>query len=96
MKVDYTWDEIKERVNRRKHGVSFYEAIVALRDIDRVVESDDRQDYGEARLRTLGRVGVRVLMVVTTEPEDNEVRIISARKANSHEQKSYYENLIGS
>lgn len=96
MNVDYTWDEAKERANRRKHGVSFYEAIVALRDIDRVVlEIDARHDCGDVRLRTLGGVDVRVLLVVTTEAGDNGVRIISARKANRHEQKTYHENFVG-
>lgn len=95
MKVDYTWDAAKERANRRKHGVSFYEAIVALRDIGRVVEVDARRDYGEVRLRTLGRFDLRILLVVTTETADSGVRIISARKATRHEQKTYHENLVG-
>ena len=95
MPVDYTWDAAKERANRRKHGVSFHEAIAALRDVDRMVEVDDRQDYGELRLRTLGRIGLRVLVVVTTQPGDHEVRIISARKANRDEQKTYHQSFIG-
>lgn len=96
MQVDYTWDGAKERANRRKHGVSFYEAIAALRDVDRLVEVDDRQDYGELRLRTLGRIGQRLLVVITTQPADDEVRIISARKANRYEQKTYHQSFVGS
>ncbi|HMR32666.1 MAG TPA: BrnT family toxin [Geminicoccaceae bacterium] len=96
MQIDYTWDTTKERANRRKHGISFYEAIAVLRDVDRVVEVDDRQDYGELRLRTLGRVGLRVLVVITTQPADHEIRIISARKANRYEQKAYHQSFVGS
>lgn len=53
----------------------------------------------EARWRTIGMVGDQVLMVVHTWPEVDAVtgeeigRIISARKATTHERAAYEEGL---
>jgi uncharacterized DUF497 family protein len=53
---------------------------------------DDRQEYGEERLITLGELMGRVVVVVHT-PRDHAIRIISMRKANEREKKIYYERL---
>ena len=90
----FSWDERKNRINRRKHRVSFETAVLVFNDpchishLDRVVE-------GELRWQTIGMVeGIHVLLVVHTSPEsDNEegenVRIISARKATPQERRIY-------
>lgn len=49
---------------------------------------DDRQDYGEARYVTLGYLEDRLVFVAWT-PRGDRRRIISMRKANEREQKSY-------
>lgn len=49
---------------------------------------DDRKEYGEQRIRALGRVGVRVHSLVFVETEDG-IRVISFRKANKREVKLY-------
>ena len=53
---------------------------------------DRRFDYGEERFVTLGPLGDRLVVVVTTETK-NHIRIISMRKADRHEQTIYRENL---
>ncbi len=53
---------------------------------------DDRENYGEQRWVTLGMLGMRVVVMVHTETED-EIRIISMREANKSEQLIFFRNL---
>lgn len=56
----------------------------------KVTAIDDRFDYDEERLVTLGKTPDGILVVVTTERDDPpRVRIISARKANKRERRHY-------
>jgi len=90
--VRYEWDEAKNRSNRDKHGLDFADAeqVFAGRCISFV---DDRFDYGEKRLVTLGVLAGRVV-VMAHAPRGHEVtRIISMRKANRREQKIYQKRL---
>jgi uncharacterized protein len=52
------------------------------------VELDDREDYGEERCIGIGLLA-GVVVVIYTEPSDDIIRIISLRKALSHERKKY-------
>ena len=59
-------------------------------------EIDDRYDYGEDRLISFGFVNGEVLAVAHTETEigdDIVVRVISARKAEKHEQEYYFKKI---
>ena len=49
---------------------------------------DDREDYGETRLITIGFLDSRMVVVVWTQ-RGAARRIISLRKANEREQKAY-------
>lgn len=53
---------------------------------------DDRQDYGEQRYFTVGKLDRRMVIVVWTR-RGNLRRIISLRKANDREQKIYQARL---
>ena len=86
----YTWNVGKAETNRRKHRVSFEDAIPALEDPRRLEMVDDRHDYGETRLRVIGLTPKGVLFVVTTDESDDVCRIISARKATHYEQDLYF------
>ena len=88
--VDYDWDDAKNALNRRKHGVDFIDAIAALEDPNRVEDFDSRLDHGEERSNVIGMAHSRVLFVVTTLHGENTCRIITARKATRHEQDRYY------
>ena len=48
---------------------------------------DDRFDYGEDRWFGIGFLGFGIAVLVWTERRENVIRIISARRANRHEQK---------
>ena len=83
------WDEAKAQSNLIKHGVSFEEAATVFEDSNAVTFNDDEHSKYEKRLVTIGySVQLRMLLVVNTDREDN-IRIISARKATTAERKLY-------
>jgi uncharacterized DUF497 family protein len=88
--VEFTWDERKNRVNQRKHGISFETAIWVFDDPFQA-SWQDREVEGEARWQTIGMVqGVQVLVVAHTVEEDEKmIRILSARKATPRERRIY-------
>jgi uncharacterized DUF497 family protein len=57
-----------------------------------VTLEDDRFDYGEQRFVTFGILEKQVLAVVHTD-KDEEIRIISMRKATRREEQSYFSTL---
>lgn len=54
---------------------------------------DDRREYGEKRLITVGLLEGRMIVLVWT-PRGAARRIISMRKANAREQKIYQSRLV--
>ena len=89
--MEYEWDPDKDAENRRKHSLSLADGIAALEDVNSETWIDDRFDYGEERLITLGRVDARILLVATVQLSREAIRIISVRKAEKHEERWYYE-----
>ena len=87
----YEWDKAKNRRNLAKHGLAFEDAEQVFAG-PCVTFEDDRFDYGEERLITLGFLAVR-LVVIAHAPCGETTRIISMRKANRREQKLYQERL---
>jgi uncharacterized DUF497 family protein len=84
------WDPAKARSNRKKHGVDFADAAVALED-EFALTIEDTSSRDEQRFVTLCRdPHERVIVVVFTLRGDT-VRIISARKATGSERKAYEE-----
>ena len=91
----FRWDEAKASVNKRKHGITFSDAIhvfedpFAFSEPDRIVE-------GEIRWQTIGLVADVILVLVahTVEDESGEelIRIISARRATRGERRRYEQN----
>ena len=87
----YEWDEVKNKANKDKHGVSFENAVDIFQGLV-VVGHDARHDYQEDRHRAIGAIDGIVLVVTYTMRQDN-VRIISARPANKKERGLYYEAI---
>lgn len=54
---------------------------------------DDRENYGEERWVGIGLLDGRVVVLVYTAPDEETVRILSLRKALSHERKRYEQYL---
>ena len=89
--MNFTWNESKRQTNLIKHGLDFADAATVFA-LDTFTFEDQRFAYGEHRFITLGLLGVTVVVVVHTETADT-IHIISMRKAEKHEQRSYYEQL---
>jgi uncharacterized DUF497 family protein len=88
----YEWDEEKNRENLLKHGLDFTDAWEIF-NAPMLIVLDDRQDYGEDRWIGMGLLRNRVVVVVYTERGEDTIRIISLRKALSHERKQYEKAL---
>jgi uncharacterized DUF497 family protein len=82
-------DAEKAADNWRDHGVAFDEAIKTFGDPFAIESIDDREAYGEERMNLLGMCGGVILNVTYTE-RSGRTRIISARRAERHEQDDYY------
>ncbi len=54
---------------------------------------DQRKDYGEDRWIGIGILKTILAVVVFTEPDEETIRIISARKATTHEEKIYRDEI---
>ena len=88
--MEFGWDPKKEKINLRKHRVSFSEAEEAFSDTYAVDEYDDAHSSAEEdRFALIGLSSKRLLFVSFTIPDETTIRIISARKANKTQQKFY-------
>ena len=91
--IEFRWDNKKADNNLKKHGVSFEEAKSVFYDERSLLIHDPVHYVNEDRFIILGiSIKVRVLVVCHCYREnDTIIRIISARKANRHEQQNYRE-----
>ena len=87
----FAWDERKRLANLRKHGIDFRDAPKIFRGFTLTAE-DDRESYGERRFLTLGLLDDQVVSVAHTEQDEN-IRIISIRKATKHEARFYFSQI---
>jgi uncharacterized DUF497 family protein len=85
----FTWDTRKAVANVRKHGVSFEEAATVFGDVLAIVV-EDAVDLDRTLLLGMSE-RQRVLLVVNADIDDATIRIISARRATSHERRRYEE-----
>jgi uncharacterized protein len=85
------WDDAKNLINFAKHGLGFEDAELVFSG-PCVTFVDDRFDYGEERLITLGLLAGR-LVVIAHSPREDGTRVISMRKGNRREQEIYKKRL---
>ena len=87
----FRWDAAKAATNLKKHRIDFHEAATVLGDTLSDTFPDERSIL-EPRFVTVGMsTRSRILVVVHTE-SSNVIRIISARRATSHERIFYEED----
>lgn len=84
------WDESKAASNFKKHrGIPFEEAATCLLDPMALVNEDPDAE-GEQRFILIGMSEkVRLLAVCYSLPDENTIRIISARKPTKREETCY-------
>jgi len=88
-KTEFEWDEKKNVINIKKHGVSFEDAIMVFNDPKRYEQYDKAHSFFEDRWKTVGLNNTTVLSVIITEAEES-TRIISVRKADKYEKEKYF------
>jgi len=90
--MSFEWDPVKAEINFKKHGVCFAESEPVFEDEFALTILDDESDPDEQRFVSIGMgVKERVLVVVYCYRGCN-IRIISARLAETHERAQYEEN----
>jgi uncharacterized DUF497 family protein len=92
--LEFEWDNNKEKINTRKHGVSFEEAQSAFYDEKAIQFYDPEHSDNEDRFILLGSsFKLNTLVVCHCFREDEtKIRIISARKADTEEEQAYWSN----
>lgn len=89
--LKFTWDDNKALKNLKKHGVSFEEAKTVFLDDHARLIPDPAHSKDEDRFILLGTSAqFRLVLVCHCYREvDQQIRIISARKANKTERIQY-------
>ncbi len=85
--MELVFDPAKNRINIQKHGIDLADVEAVFYDLNAITVED--RDHKEQRLVTLGMDSLGRLLVVCYTYRDNTIRVISARKAEPHERKSY-------
>ncbi len=87
----FEWDTAKAEANRRKHDVTFDEAITAFSDLLSILLPDPDHSVDEERYLVLGMSNQGRLLVVAAAERPPHTRVISARRATRKERRQYEE-----
>ncbi len=92
IELRFEWNPEKAKTNVKKHGISFEEARTVFNDEDAIEYFDPDHSQDENRFILLEMsVKLRALVVCHCFRESESViRIISARRADSDEEKEYW------
>ncbi len=81
--MNFTWKAATRTTNMKKHGFDFAHANQVFNGP--TFTAEDARDYGgEQRFNSTGFLGTAMVTICHTETED-EIHIISMRKAEPHE-----------
>ena len=94
--MEFSWDEHKNRENRKKHGIDLKEALEIFDDPLHISILDKRFDYFYERWITVGATKKGKVVVAghlySLKQDGTEViRIITARKVTRKERQQYEE-----
>ena len=87
----FTWSERKRAINLKEHGLDFIDAPRVFEGLTFSYE-DDRFAFGEQRFITLGLLAGVPVSIAHTESDD-EIRIISFRKATGREARRFFNEI---
>jgi len=90
--LSFKWDKQKAVANKQKHGVSFEEASTVFADSLSLTIHDPLHSDDENRFVIIGISHKNRLLVVIHTERNDDVRIISARKATKNERLRYESN----
>lgn len=89
--MNFEWDPVKARGNRRKHRVTFQEAASVFGDPLAITFPDPDHSLSEQRFVTVGISGAGRVLVVAHSDRGENIRIISARETTRGERNQYEE-----
>ena len=93
--MNFEWDENKNLINQRKHGVSFEEVKSVFEDTYAILFDDPDHSEYEERFLIIGMTVTKGICIVSHcyRGADETIRIISARKATKSERNVYEEQF---
>lgn len=89
----FEWDESKNRINQKKHNISFEEAQFAFLDRNRIIAKDLTHSKREKRYYCFGKIAENIVTVRFTY-RNNKIRIIGAGYWRKGKQVYEKENKI--
>ena len=94
--IQFEWDDNKNKINQKKHNISFEEAQTVFYDTEALVIDDPEHSEQEDRFIILGLSKKANLLVVCHcyRESDSVIRIISARKATTTEASHYNKGVL--
>ena len=90
----FQWNEEKADANWQDHVSPLVKPFGGFETRWRSEHLDDREDYGQERIHIIAMCDGVVLNVTYTEGDD-DIRLISARRAERYEQDHYYRENAG-
>ena len=88
MGLRFSFDRAKDAANRRKHGISLADAEAVYYSADKITLDSVRGD--ERRQVAIAGVGLpAVVLVLVYVERDDEIRVISLRRASRQERRHY-------
>ncbi|QEI07158.1 BrnT family toxin [Pigmentiphaga aceris] len=90
--MQFEWDETKNQLNIRKHGIDFQD-VPDMFSHPVLTMIDNRFDYDEVRWVAVGWLRTWIAVVVYTERDGDSYRVISARKATRQEANLYVKSI---
>lgn len=93
--MKFEWDENKNKINQRKHGINFDEASSVFFDEQAILFDDPEHSDYEDRFLLLGMSETANICIVCHcyRESDTVIRIISARKATRREVDRYVKGI---
>jgi uncharacterized DUF497 family protein len=87
--MKFEWNTDKAEKNERKHGVTFQEALTVFQDALSLTYPDTDHSIDENRYLIIGMSLFGNVPVISHTFREENIRIISARKATKKEQYFY-------
>jgi uncharacterized protein len=91
--IQFEWDPAKEKVNLRKHKVTFREAVAVFRDPFGITIFDPDHSDVEDRFITIGFSSAGRLLIVGHTDRGERIRMINARELTRAEREAYEEEI---
>ena len=89
LSLQFEWDPKKAAANRRKHGVTFEEAVTCFEDPDGCYFRNESPAYEDRLILIAFSQNQRLLFIVHAEVGRDAIRIVSGRKASPAQRKVY-------